>query len=382
MAGEKVGMGGHGTQPFDDDGKYTKVNGGAASDGAASPANPEGSAEKPKLGKMSNWFASKIKSFKQQNPSSGEKGRYDEYDNLIGDFTFTLTNFKKNREERSKTGLRFGDISSFHKDAILIDTNEEVRTHIEDILRDNSAYCTNCNSEYVLDVITNGLKNQFAFIDCEHTGGSSSKSTRARASNRMFGTPVGDDDGHDFSSHHDYGEKFEKYGCILEKNPLARIENSAHGYGDTIIEFKPDIRKRTTYTFGDSLGGNCAPQLVGGKLDHGVFADYTPNIVTEEKVMSWKTPGDIRRGLGVCYIEAQYHGNVGGSDISNITMMRRKWGTEEGKKIYEACKQYGITPYTSYLDESGKKKLGRVDEDSSGKLIVLDNETGEWVLTL
>lgn len=378
--GEKPG-GGNRLQPYDSDGKWTKkADGGVAPDGAASSAGQDGSSAKPKLGKLNGWFSSRYKGFQQQNTVAGEKSRYDEYDNLNGDFSITLMNFKKNREARAKQP-DFGDIGSNHADAILVDTNERVRIHIEDILRDNSAYCTNCEFEYVLDVITNGLKNQFSFKET-HTGGSSDKALRARASKRMFGTPIGDQTGRDYYTHHDYGERLEKYGCLLDKDPLARIENTAHWYGDAVIEFKPDIRKRTTYSFGDSLNSDCAPQLVGGKLDHGVFADSYPNKVTEEQAMGWKTPGDIRKGFSVSYIEAQYHGDVTGSDIANIMMMRRRWSTDDGRKIFDACRQYGITPYTSYLDGSGKKKLGLVTANGNGDLVVVDNDTGELVLTL
>jgi hypothetical protein len=381
--GEKPG-GGNKLQPYDSDGKWTKkADGGAAPDGAASSAGQGGSSAKPKLGKLNGWFSSRYKGFQRQNTVAGEKSRYDEYDNLNGYFSITLMNFKKNREARAKHPNTFGDILSDDEDAVLVDTNERVRIHIEDILRDNSAYCTNCDFEFILDVITNGLKNQFAFPDEPyHTGGSADKAARAKASHRMFGTPIGDPSGRDYFDHPEWGERLEKYGCLLDKDPLARIENSAHGYGDVIIEFKPDIRKRTTYCFGDSLGGRCAPQLVGGRLDHGVFADFAPREVTEEEAMGWKTPGNIRNGFDVRYIEAQYHGDVTGSDIANIMMMRSQWSTNDGRKIFAACQQYGITPYTSYLDGFGKKKLGLVTTNGNGDLVVVDNDTGELVLTL
>lgn len=370
MDGEKLGKGGHGNQPYDKDGKYTKDRGGNTSTPVSSS---------PVKNNLGSWFFSKVKSASQNNSPRESAGRYDDYDNLVGDFTFTLVNFKKNREKRAKDG-RFGfGIDPYSPVAKTINDNPEVRTHIEDILRDNSAYCTNCDHAYVLDIIENGLKNQFAFIDDDHTGGSTSKSGRARWSKKMFGTDIGDDP-EEFYSHHDYGETYEKYGCLLQKDPLERLDNSAHSYGDSIIEFKPEIRKRTTYTFGDSLGTTCAPQLIGGKLDNGVFCDSYINHPSRDDIMKWKTPADITKGYDLSYIEAQYHGKVDGSDIDNITMRMRHWSSDEGKLVLQACKKYGIKAYTSYIDpETRKKRLGIADLDEKDNVVFHDSETGKLI---
>lgn len=367
MAGQKEGKGGNGLQPYDDEGKYTNDD-----NVGSSPSNNEGDGKG-----ITKWFSLKLKRNITGNKLSAG-GRYDDYDNLSGGFAFTLKNFKENRERRAKE-KDFGEISpGSPKDKLIRDP--EVRIHIEDIIRDNSAICINCNFKYLNDIIKDGYKNQFSF-EGSHTGGASDKASRARQSHKMFGTDIGDIDKSDeFYEYNGWGEHYEKYGCLLNKNKLERISSRASCYGDSIIELKPSIKSRTTYCFGDSLYTDCAPQLIGGKLDRGVFAQPGYKVPDKEMVEKWKTPKDIYQGFEIYYIETQFHGSITSSDIDNIMAPLRHWKSSEGKKTLELCALNGISAYSSYNDEKGEKRLCRLDIDKdSGDIVFHDDETGELI---
>lgn len=78
----------------------------------------------------------------------------------------------------------------------------------------------------------------------------------------------------------------------------------ARGYGEFQVHLHPEVRKRTTYTYGDSLGADTVP------ISHEDAA--AGRIGTEH----------IESHIG-SYVEAQYHGGLDLGDIAHVDVSHR-----------------------------------------------------------
>lgn len=281
---------------------------------------------------------------------------YADYDYLNDQGIFTLRNFKQHREEEIRKRKQW---LTPDEEEIMYDP--ELLEKVEKTLRESSM-CCRIDFNYIEDVLQTELKNQFYWYKA-HTGGCPSPTGRAEASHKMFGTEIGGSSGSRFDSNREWGRSFEKYGSLLSNDLIDRFggdgTDAATGYGDSLIEFKPSIRRRTTYTLGDSLGSNCLPQLLGGRFDFFTAA-HTWGDADADRLRNAQTTRQVSKALGAdTYIELQYHGHVTAQDIGNITADWNRWGEPQGKRILEMCKALGIKCY-SYKARYNADKTGLI----------------------
>ena len=301
--------------------------------------------------------------------------RYADYDYLSDQGTVTLRNFKQNREEKIESGA-FKPLTRSQREIM---RSPECVEHIENIIR-QSSLCCRCGFEYLENVLTDQLKNQFQFGDEWHTGGSSNKAARARQSSFSFGTEIGDDPAV-FFEHHEYGETFEKYGSLLGNDKLKRFSGDqtdrAIQYGDSLIEMKPGMKRRTTYCLGDSLSSDALPQLINGRFDPYTRAWASNEWSDPYYVMNATNAKELSRCLGVdTYIELQFHGKVTADDIDNITASASNWNTERGKKVAKLCKEKGIRMFSVKRNRlsGADATIMEVDVDDYGNVIFKEYE--------
>ena len=133
-----------------------------------------------------------------------------------------------------------------------------------------------------------------------------SPTIREQASSKMFGTD------RVRTSKRDY----EVYGYLFDDDFAADLTTryGPEQYGASTLQFKPEMKKLTTFTMGDSLGRDMAPSF----LD-----DITPCWADRrlDKMVELATDGEPRT-LGqlidktnTCYFEAQLHGGVTLDDV-------------------------------------------------------------------
>jgi hypothetical protein len=166
---------------------------------------------------------------------------------------------------------------------------------------------TRIREDALMKVLKDGrLKSQF---ETNTSGGALSPMTRRGLEYNMFSYPT------------DTAPELRPiYGMLtkdIKKTP-------GEHYGDVIIEYKSSIKKRTTWTQGDSLDGTFAG-------DYAVFCpskfiDPTEeslpmiNLVGIEKALQYltKIQQEGMKGRVLNYTEAQIHGGVGLGDIKKI----------------------------------------------------------------
>ena len=110
-------------------------------------------------------------------------------------------------------------------------------------------------AENLESILNNGFKNQF---ETNTSGGTLNTSYRKEATEKLFNIPKKDVDKFKPSD-------FEKYGYLWDHRENEPIDNALNQYGDVIIVFKKDIKTKTTYFHGDSLGikGSLNQSLTG-----------------------------------------------------------------------------------------------------------------------
>ena len=136
-----------------------------------------------------------------------------------------------------------------------------------------------------------------------------------------------------------YREKVVKqrpiYGTVnASPNARGRSLESSSWYGDVVCKFKSDIRQRTTFTNGDSLGaenyyGSCPASKVNLTSTHGV------DVLAE----SVKTIDDV---IDEGYNEAQFHGELRSSDIEKVYFEPSALAHKDFDKITAELKKRGI----------------------------------------
>jgi len=301
----------------------------------------------------------------------GQANRYNDEDNLNPKGLFTLRNFKENRKKKLPASR-----AKYSEGQMEIMRDPKCVEHIEDIIR-GSCVCSRTKFQYLENILKDSFKNQFQFEEDYHTGGSPSKKARAEQSMKMFGTNIGDDP-YEFQRHHDYGSTFEKYGSLLSDDKYARLvgegTDGAEQYGRTMIEFKPSIKRRTTYCLGDSLGSDYVlPQLINGRFDCATKAIGASRNVSRTKALNAKNIDELRPALGLYdhYIELQMHGKVTADDIDNITARSESWRTPEGKRVAKLAKEKGIKIFSV---DPWKETISEVGIDDNGNLTFFNVE--------
>lgn len=219
----------------------------------------------------------------------------------------TLKNFELNStswyNDRIKEYFPFEDIK------LASENLKEILENSEPSMRFKSE-----NVDKLLE--TDRFLNQF---ETGTSGGSLSPNDRRRATRQLFGS---DDD---LFKKRDY----EKYGYFGNKDFYEdfayndKIIGGTDQYGDVIVRFSKDkVMSRTTFTINNSLGpaswgqivadNPISPHLVG--IDESYLMDHI-DVLKQGKI---KSPEALVDELRVRYIEAQFHGDLGLSDVSSV----------------------------------------------------------------
>lgn len=230
---------------------------------------------------------------------------------------------------------------------------EDIRLASENLkeILENSEPSMRFKSENVDKLLeTDRFLNQF---ETGTSGGSLSPNDRRRATRQLFGS---DDD---LFKKRDY----EKYGYFGNKDFYEdfayndKIIGGTDQYGDVIVRFSKDkVMSRTTFTINNSLGpaswgqivadNPISPHLVG--IDERYLMDHI-DILKQGKI---KSPEALVDELRVRYIEAQFHGDLGLSDVSSVCFTTKP---PTNKQIL-AFRSKGIDVYVREGDKIVKVK--------------------------
>jgi len=147
-------------------------------------------------------------------------------------------------------------------------------------------------------------------------------------------------------------DAFPKYGFLSESS-MTDEQMVGAGYGDVFVKLKKDVRKRTTFTVGDSFNGNIsqndritpATSLANPKPDPLLRMVDERNewgtqryIEDVEVAQSINDIASLKIAGNANYIEAQVFGKLSTDDISEIFVSSKK----TAESIKKALKRYGL----------------------------------------
>lgn len=211
---------------------------------------------------------------------------------------------------------------------------------------DNSAYSMRFRSANIDKLIESGrFMNQF---ETGTSGGTLNAKYRRQATNQLFG----------LSGKRLKKPEFEKYGYFGNKDAYKDFAynltrgNGVFQYGDVIIHFKKDkVANKTTFTVNNSLGPAVHQELVADNPNRPNLVSINKRFLKETvdllKSGNIKTPEEASKALGVRYLEAQYHGEIGVSDISSMYFTNNKPSDEQ----IHSLKEFGINLYVKEGDQ-------------------------------
>lgn len=146
------------------------------------------------------------------------------------------------------------------------------------------------NNGYFMETLRDGrFENQFS---AGTSGGYYGPKVRSTAEARLFGIP---DDVTNPDTH-------PVYGYLAEG--VETGYSSARQYGDIVVHLRDDVRRRTTFTIGDSLGLEYLPSPVED-------IDWASLVYDRRTAMGARKIQEA----GIPYVEAQIHGGVSLDDI-------------------------------------------------------------------
>ena len=210
----------------------------------------------------------------------------------------------------------------------------------------NSAYSMRFKSANIDKLIESGrFMNQF---ETGTSGGTVNTKYRRQATNQLFG----------LSGKRLKKSEFEKYGYFGNKDAYKDfVHNSTSWggvgqYGDVIIHFAKDkVANKTTFTVNNSLGPAVYQELVADNPNRpnlvGIDKELLKETVDLLKSGNIKTPEEASKALGVRYLETQYHGEIGVSDISSMYFTNNK----PNEKQIQSLKEFGINLYVKEGDQ-------------------------------
>lgn len=210
----------------------------------------------------------------------------------------------------------------------------------------NSAYSMRFKSANIDKLIESGrFMNQF---ETGTSGGTVNTKYRRQATNQLFG----------LSGKRLKKSEFEKYGYFGNKDAYKDfVHNSTSWggvgqYGDVIIHFAKDkMAGKTTFTVNNSLGPAVYQELVADNPNRpnlvGIDKELLKETVDLLKSGNIKTPEEASKALGVRYLETQYHGEIGMSDISSMYFTKDKPSDKQIKSL----KEFGINLYVKEGDQ-------------------------------
>ncbi|MEZ7645306.1 minor capsid protein [Streptococcus parasanguinis] len=211
---------------------------------------------------------------------------------------------------------------------------------------DNSAYSMRFKYANIDKLIESGkFMNQF---ETGTSGGTLNTKYRRQATNQLFG----------LSGKRLKKSEFEKYGYFGNKDAIKDYTHNSTSwggvgqYGDVIIHFAKDkVANKTTFTVNNSLGPAVYQELVADNPNRpnlvGIDKELLKETVDLLKAGNIKTPEEASKALGVRYLEAQYHGEIGISDISSMYFTNDK----PSEKQIQSLKEFGINLYVKEGDQ-------------------------------
>ena len=213
---------------------------------------------------------------------------------------------------------------------------ESASNRIKDVL-ENSELSMRFKSENIDKLIdSTRFLNQF---ETGTSGGTVNLKYRRQASEQLFGLQ-----GKRLKKH-----DFEKYGYFGNKDPYedflynSKSRGGVSQYGDVIVRFSKDkMLSRTTFTINNSLGPAVYKDLVADNPNSphllSIDKNYLQDYVELLKNKNARTPEELTKTLGIRYIEAQFHGDVGLTDISSMYFTNKIPNNNQ----INALKSYGI----------------------------------------
>lgn len=207
---------------------------------------------------------------------------------------------------------------------------------IKDVL-ENSELSMRFKSENIDKLIdSTRILNQF---ETGTSGGTVNLKYRRQANEQLFGLQ-----GKRLKKH-----DFEKYGYFGNKDPYedflynSKSWGGVSQYGDVIVRFSKDkMLSRTTFTINNSLGPAVYKDLVADNPNSphllSIDKNYLQEYVDLLKNKNARTPEELTKTLGIRYIEAQFHGDVGLTDISSMYFTNKIPNNNQ----INALKSYGI----------------------------------------
>ena len=177
-------------------------------------------------------------------------------------------------------------------------------------------FCMNVNTENLENMLVDHIKNQ---LETGSSDGYYNPNKRRNISHKLFGHNGDMED-----------EDYEKYGYLADYADFETTlgDSGPHygsdGYGHKccLVFDRDKVADRTTYTVADSLdnwGGRTVPGAVDTNCSiEGLSYDLISNLaemLAEGRVYSIS---DIIYETCTSYVEAQYHGRLGASDLSSI----------------------------------------------------------------
>jgi len=207
---------------------------------------------------------------------------------------------------------------------------------IKDVL-ENSELSMRFKSENIDKLIdSTRILNQF---ETGTSGGTVNLKYRRQASEQLFGLQ-----GKRLKKH-----DFEKYGYFGNRDPYEDFLHNSKSwggvsqYGDVIVRFSKDkMLSRTTFTINNSLGPAVYKDLVADNPNSphllSIDKNYLQDYVELLKNKNARTPEELTKTLGIRYIEAQFHGDVGLTDISSMYFTNKIPNNNQ----IDALKSYGI----------------------------------------
>lgn len=211
---------------------------------------------------------------------------------------------------------------------------------------DNSAYSMRFKYANIDKLIESGkFMNQF---ETGTSGGTLNTKYRRQATNQLFG----------LSGKRLKKSEFEKYGYFGNKDAIKDYTHNSTSwggvgqYGDVIIHFAKDkVANKTTFTVNNSLGPAVYQELVADNPNRpnlvGIDKELLKETVDLLKAGNIKTPEEASKALGVRYLETQYHGEIGVSDISSMYFTNNK----PSEKQIQSLKEFGINLYVKEGDQ-------------------------------
>ena len=198
-----------------------------------------------------------------------------------------------------------------------------------DEYREKGRVMVSVPSDYLDDILSDGLKNQF---DSGDSGGVLDNDIRAV-----------DEAAHQGIRPDAPGSERPVYGYI--GMPGNEHPMSVHNYGDVTLVLKDSVRGRTTVTLGDSLNTNATPVPLEGQITPRQVSDASARNIFQDDFIQFAKNGSRGMDAGLTYMEAQIKGGVRREHISmivfgaNADMLDDDSGVEA---LREEMRPYGI----------------------------------------